>query len=185
VSWTTPRTWVAGEVVTATLLNAQVRDNLRMKAGRVERPSARVFRSTTWTHNGSPNSQSIEWNSAAWDYADMWESTSNPHRLTIPTGADGRYEAGGTVEWDSSTAGVRGIEVAKNSSDNSTGKGVVSVQTVALPRAGQDITVNTLVNVAAGDYLVLNARHNSTGTRTLADVPGLAPAFWIAWESAV
>lgn len=30
MSWTTPRTWVAGEVVTAAMLNAQVRDNLFM-----------------------------------------------------------------------------------------------------------------------------------------------------------
>jgi len=27
MAWTTPRTWVAGELVTATMLNAQVRDN--------------------------------------------------------------------------------------------------------------------------------------------------------------
>jgi len=28
MAWTTPRTWVSGEVVTAALLNAQLRDNL-------------------------------------------------------------------------------------------------------------------------------------------------------------
>lgn len=28
MSWTTPRTWVAGETVTAAMLNAQIRDNL-------------------------------------------------------------------------------------------------------------------------------------------------------------
>lgn len=29
VAWTAPRTWVAGETVTAAMLNAQVRDNLK------------------------------------------------------------------------------------------------------------------------------------------------------------
>ena len=29
MSWTTPRTWVAGEQVTATLFNAQIRDNFK------------------------------------------------------------------------------------------------------------------------------------------------------------
>lgn len=28
MSWTTPRTWVAGENVTATIMNTHVRDNL-------------------------------------------------------------------------------------------------------------------------------------------------------------
>jgi hypothetical protein len=30
VAWTTPRTWVAGETVTAALMNTHVRDNLKM-----------------------------------------------------------------------------------------------------------------------------------------------------------
>jgi len=30
MTWTTPRTWVAGETVTAAMLNAQVRDNLNV-----------------------------------------------------------------------------------------------------------------------------------------------------------
>lgn len=28
MTWTTPRTWIAGEIVTAALMNAQIRDNL-------------------------------------------------------------------------------------------------------------------------------------------------------------
>lgn len=28
MAWTTPRTWVDGEVVTATMLNANVKDNM-------------------------------------------------------------------------------------------------------------------------------------------------------------
>ncbi len=30
MAWTAPRTWVAGEVVTAALLNTHVRDNLQV-----------------------------------------------------------------------------------------------------------------------------------------------------------
>jgi hypothetical protein len=33
MAWTTPRTWVAGEVVTASLLNTHVRDNLNAVSG--------------------------------------------------------------------------------------------------------------------------------------------------------
>lgn len=33
MAWTTPRTWVAGETVTAALMNAHVRDNLRAIGG--------------------------------------------------------------------------------------------------------------------------------------------------------
>ena len=32
MTWTTPRTWVDGELVTATIMNAHVRDNLRASA---------------------------------------------------------------------------------------------------------------------------------------------------------
>lgn len=47
MSWTAPRTWVAGEVVTAALLNAQIRDNELILASV---PQANSFTSSgTWT----------------------------------------------------------------------------------------------------------------------------------------
>ena len=47
MSWTTPRTWIAGEVVTASLFNAQIRDNSLVLASV---PQVASFSgSSTWT----------------------------------------------------------------------------------------------------------------------------------------
>lgn len=43
-TWVTPRTWTAGELVTASIMNAHVRDNLnalKTPAGGVQRPELR------------------------------------------------------------------------------------------------------------------------------------------------
>ena len=52
MSWTTPRTWVQGELVTHDLLNTQIRDNLTDLNGRIVAPSGNALQvlkgDSTW-----------------------------------------------------------------------------------------------------------------------------------------
>jgi hypothetical protein len=69
VTWTTPRTWVVGDLVTAAMMNANVRDNLNALVGVTGRVSAAgaivggsgftVVRSATGTYSITFNSALI------------------------------------------------------------------------------------------------------------------------------
>lgn len=52
MTWTAPRTWVAGEVVTAALLNTHLRDNL-LEVGPSNTGAAWVAFTPTWTSTGA------------------------------------------------------------------------------------------------------------------------------------
>lgn len=43
MAWTTPRTWVAGELVTAAIMNTHVRDNLSMVGGALTATDGSTF----------------------------------------------------------------------------------------------------------------------------------------------
>lgn len=53
MAWTTPRTWVSGETVTAALMNAHVRDNLAAALPGGAAGTAVTFAAGNFTANGS------------------------------------------------------------------------------------------------------------------------------------
>jgi hypothetical protein len=179
MSWTTPRTWVVGEVLTAANLNTHVRDNLAWAAG-ASKLTARVNSTASWTHNGSGSYRSIDFTEEVWDPAGMHSTSSNNHRLTVPTGGDGKWRVGGCVEWDSSTSGTRTLGVQVNSSDSITGHRVRQ-QNKAVASLRQ--SVHTITSLAAADYVCLSALQDSGANRTVAVGSGYSPHFWAAWDS--
>lgn len=110
--WTNPRTWTDPEVVTAAMLNEQVRDNetfLRQHHG------CRLFKSATQTvPNG--NIDVLTFNSEVYD-TDAYHSTAtNNSRITIPTGLDGYYmvTAAAVSDADNTTHTSAVITLRKN-----------------------------------------------------------------------
>jgi hypothetical protein len=87
MGWTTPRTWVDAEVVTAAMLNTHVRDNenwLRAHHG------CRLYKSADQTvANG--NNDVISFNSEVYDTDGFHDTATNNSRITIPAGFDGYY----------------------------------------------------------------------------------------------
>ncbi len=109
MAYTTPRTWVAGETVTATMLNAHVRDNM------TDLRTAKHCRAyATGTQSLTNNTfEAITFGAETYD-TDAWHSTgSNTERIT-PTLA-GLYLVVGSLEFASNTTGLRALRLLLNS----------------------------------------------------------------------
>lgn len=113
MAWTTPKTWAANAVLTAAELNAHVRDNLDYL---YDRPSVRAELDTA-----TPQSIATGTLTAVdFDLADVWDTdaihspTTNPSRLTIPTGLGGRWHFAGVIVWASDATSYRAVKLRKN-----------------------------------------------------------------------
>lgn len=77
MAWTTPRTWTDGEVVTASIMNTHIRDNLlELRAA----PTCRVYRSTSLSLTGTVTL--VDMNAESYDTGGWHSTTSNPSRVT-------------------------------------------------------------------------------------------------------
>jgi len=101
VGWTTPRTWVAAEEVTSSLLNAHLRDNLRFLHGSTL-PRVRVETVVQDTGGTAEATRSIIWQRAAYDPVGVWGGGAT---LNVPTGADGVWRVGGAAQLSPSASG--------------------------------------------------------------------------------
>jgi hypothetical protein len=89
MAWTAPRTWVTGEIVTASLLNEQIRDNmLFMPAG----PSVSVRRASNQSIASSAAFVAVTFDTEEEDTHAMW-APANPTRIVCPSGFNGLYLA--------------------------------------------------------------------------------------------
>ena len=76
MAWTTPRTWVDGEVVTASIMNTHIRDNLNeLRAPR----TCRVYRSTSLTVT---TAALVNMDGKSFDDPGWHSTITNPSRIT-------------------------------------------------------------------------------------------------------
>jgi hypothetical protein len=182
MAWTDPRTWVVGEVVTASLMNTHVRDNLDIAASN-SKPSVSLY-SSTWQHNSTANDfRSVDFPSEDWDYAGMHVTGSSSHRIKIPTGCDGKYIVGGGGTWDTNSSGVRALGVFYGSSD---GAGtMVCMDRRPANASNISMSVSGVYPAVAGGYFCFDAEQtSSTYVLLKATAAVIRPTFWATWDSA-
>lgn len=96
MAWTTPRTWVAGETVTAAIMNTHVRDNLNWLdtriGGRAATNATQAIAANTITtaNNGGTAAWTASQDSGG--FVSATGGTTTP--ITIPTGLGGIYVVG-------------------------------------------------------------------------------------------
>lgn len=156
MAWTTPRTWTPGELVTADVLNTQVRDNLLHLYGRIG-IGARLIRST----NQSIPSQfaiAVQFSSTRYDTDNMFSGGQNT-RLTLNTA--GKYILSAHLKWDPMAA----LSEARLRLNGATS---IAQQTIA---NGNNKTVymslSTVYSFAAGDYVELMCFQDDTVARNI------------------
>jgi hypothetical protein len=81
MAYTTPRTWVTSELVTAALMNTHVRDNVAFLANP---PACRVSRSSTQSLT-SGTEATLAFDTEQFDTNSMHSTVSNTERITINT----------------------------------------------------------------------------------------------------
>jgi hypothetical protein len=168
VSWTTPLTWVTGQVVTASQLNAQIRDNMSFlfdpPAAQLSAVSATIANSTTPVGVGSMSNVVFDSTGGA------MTGTANKITATVA----GLYDLNGSAVWASlATGAVRrlGFLVTGN------------VFGVSLVENSNNITVEqttTLLQKLAANDTVQLAAAQSSGAGLLLNTPILA----VSWVGA-
>lgn len=97
------------------------------------------------------------------DADEFHEGVTNPERLTVPTGFDGRYLVIGTIRWASNATGRREVTVRHK---NSGGTTLYSKQVVAAAVNGDDTrqTSAWVFDAVAGDFFEMFALQTSGGS---------------------
>jgi len=92
------------------------------------------------------------------------DPASNPSRITIPTGKDGKYRFACFIPWDTNNTGYRQVFFRKN------GAGYYVIQQYAAAVGGVN-TYQTFtappIGLVATDYMEVWVEHNSGGDRSL------------------
>lgn len=164
MAWTAPRTWVTGEVVTAAMLNQQIRDN---ELFLYDPPCVRAWRTTnqsltdsTWT--------AIAGDSEYFDNDTMHSTSVNTHRLTCNTAA--RFYLYGCVEFATNSTGNRLMRLILN---DTTILAMVSLPPQATV-AGRLIAF-TEYPLAAGQWVSMECYQASGGALNAVSAAGYSP----------
>ena len=98
------------------------------------------------------------------------DNTTNNGRITIPTGKGGKYLITAVVHYAANATGYRKAFVTKNGVVF-TGDAIADQRTGGFSAAGSEPTFNGIVELVAGDYLLLNGWQNSGGSLNMVGFP--------------
>lgn len=134
-----------------------------------------VYRDTSTQTITTSVSTAIQFNNEQWDTDSIHDNVTNNTRLTIPTGKGGKWRFSASAEFSANTTGTRSIWFRKN------GSNIRFCQQV--PAASTGNTTNplaeTVLELAAGDYVEIMVFQDSGGDRTLS---ASATATWAVAE---
>ena len=155
-----PRTWAAGEEVTASLVNLHLRDALNFL---LNPPMVEAFNAGTGNNGLASGAWTrLTFDSESWDTDTMHDLITNPWKLTFVTG--GVYEIETHVEWAANATGVRAIELEIN---NATGtqNGTLAIDDDRRPATSAAVATTTQIvkryKAVAGDFASVFGFQNS------------------------
>jgi hypothetical protein len=177
MAWTTPRTWVVGEVLTAANMNTHLRDNVSWLGNP---PTCRVYNSAALaTTSGTP--LPLTYNSERWDTESMHSTVTNTERLLAPVA--GKYRVGAAVRYASNATNQRELYIERFNSSN-VSQGVYIHKIVpAINGNITDVDVNTEIEMNLNDYVKIVALQNSGGGINITVSGKFTPEAWMTWFS--
>lgn len=131
---------------------------------------ARVYNDAAITHDSSGSWKTLTFNSEHWDTDSIHSTSTNTDRLTCVTA--GRYLVFGHVEFAANGTGVRSIRITKN--------GVRVASAIAnnvTASFNHNMSLCTVVDMAATDYVQLDAYQNSGGNLNITRQVNWSPEF--------
>lgn len=174
MAYTTPSTWVSGNVLTAAQLNEQVRDNIKFLHGP---PTAQIGRTAAFSV-ASGAWEEVQFDTEVWDTNTMWSSTAN---TKVFCRTAGKYLVTFTGALASSTAGThRGIGIRFNSTSGDPQYGAPQSQEAANSFRWSG-AVTQIVPMTTGQYIQGVFFHN-TGAGLDTDTT-FTPKLSILWVS--
>lgn len=174
MAWTTPKTWSVGDVLTAADLNAYTRDNTKWLG--TDKPHARVRNTANISHSSSGSYQALTFDAERVDVGAMHDTSTNTGRLTVPTGGGGFYAVGGQIEFASNSTGRRGIQIRRNGSTV-----IAREESGNIGANDHAVTVSTVYQLAAGDYVELMGLQASGGSLNMLATGAYGLEFYAHW----
>lgn len=174
MSYTTPATFVAGNVLTAAQLNTNIRDNIAWAA--TDSPAARAYRNSLQSVTTGVSAD-ITFDQERFDNAAVHSTAVNTNRFTVPTGGAGKYVLGATVfAAANASASVWQTYLLIN---GVTACGRVTPKFDATLVSGA--TLMTVYSMAVADYMTLTIDQASGGAVNYGGDPGTGPEAFVFW----
>lgn len=143
-----PRTWLAGEAWTASLMNTHVRDAVNFL---LNPDACSLYMSANQSISNNTH-QLLTYDSEAYDTAGLHSTVSNTSRIVIAT--PGLYEVKSMVTFASVAGGSRQIQVRKNASGASgSGTQLVAGKVAGFAASQNSVDVEKEIRLAAGDHI--------------------------------
>ena len=149
MAYTTDRTWVPGEVATAAYFNTYLRDNVKWLS--TDKPMARCYNTPGQSVNAS-STTTLTYNTNRFDNASVHSTSSNTNRLTVPSGAGGKWLFG-TYTLMPGQATVGNYQVSTIRQTGVTTIAANQVQVVNSASFGPGMTVVTMWSMTATDWV--------------------------------
>lgn len=153
MAWTTPRTYTTGEVLTAAIFNAHVRDNENFLYGA---HGAKVYQGAAQTLTTAVNT-TLNFDTEESDTDAYHDTATNNSRLTVPSGLDGHYLIVAETAYVANATGQRRAQINRNGSR-------IALNVNDAAASGQSSVIATTVRLlAATDYVESAGQQNSGG----------------------
>lgn len=130
------------------------------------------------SHTSSGSYQALTFNSERVDVGAMHDTVTNTSRLTVPSGGGGFYEIGGCIEFASNATGRRGIQILLNGATV-----IAQHETANIGAFDHAVTIATVYQLAAGDYVELLGKQASGGALNMLATSAYSPEFFAHWLS--
>ncbi|MFF4848010.1 hypothetical protein [Streptomyces sp. NPDC001194] len=166
----TPRTWVVGEVVTAALMNQEIRDQITLLLN----PPMAVLKQTVTQNVANGTWQTLTFDSEVIDSYNGHSTVTNTSRYTCQLA--GWYRVTGRAAFAINGTGSRGARVHINAAFIQGGASLYGAGTLmGIPEATH------VLQLAVGDYIEIAGGQNSGGTLATAFVNEGASMMYVDW----
>lgn len=144
-------------------------------AGATTFVGARVYNNANVSITTSGVSQNVTFNSERFDTDAFHDTGSNTDRLVVPTGKGGKYLITGHLQYAANATGIRSIGINLNGTTN------LAQHNQNANASGTTImSVSTVYELSAGDYVVLVAFQSSGGALNVELSANRSPEFTIS-----
>jgi hypothetical protein len=151
MAWTTPKTWVATNILPAASLNTDIRDNTNFLRSA---HACRLYKSAN-QQVLSGNADVVTFDLEDYDTDTLHDTATNNSRITIPTGFGGYWHFVIHAGVDADTTGHLRFDCSlrKNAAGSSTGGTLLQLTSTTGHLNAQDGEATTLVPLLATDYI--------------------------------
>lgn len=167
MAWTAPRTWVAGELVTASIMNTHVRDNFEA----LYPAACRVYHSANQAVASGGGGGTLAFNSEDYDTDAMHSTSVNTSRITATRA--GKYHVGAVLIWAANATGQRQVFINRNGSTIA-----ANVHNNAGGSVGAQMALSCDVALTAGQYVEVGVWQNSGGSLNVEAFGIQSPSLW-------